>query len=72
MNERLPTASRGRDRPILDPEDFAPVLLDPALGAPWETALSRPGIATASLSNLNVAIEMGERLIEGSACDRPA
>lgn len=68
VNDRLPAASRGRDWPVVGPEGFKRVLLDHAVGAPWEAALPGSGLPAASLLDLIVAIEMGERLVEGSAC----
>ncbi len=68
VNQRLPAAARGRGWPVAAPDGFERVLLDHALGAPWETALPCPSIATATPFDLMVAIEMGERLIDGAAC----
>ncbi len=68
VRELLPAVACERGWPVSAPDGFERVLLDHALGAPWETALPGPGVGTVAPLDLMVAVEMGERLLEGSAC----
>jgi hypothetical protein len=64
----LPAAAAGRGWPVATPAGFERVLLDHVLGAPWESVIGRPSAETACPLDLILALEMGERLCEGSAC----
>lgn len=68
VGEVLPAAARSRGWPVTTPSGFERVLLDHVLGAPWETVIGRPSARTAGALDLIFALEMGERVREGSAC----
>jgi hypothetical protein len=63
----LPRAARGRAWPVDSAAGFERILLDHVLDTPWESAISPPSTRNADPFDLVLAIEMGERLLAGTA-----
>lgn len=64
---RLTAAARARGWPVSTRAGFERVLLDNVYGRPWETAESADDASECDLVHLALAIEMGARILEGSA-----
>lgn len=64
----LPAAAQGHGWPVSTREGFERVLLDHAVGAPWETRVRRPCADFACLFDLMIAVETGARVLDGAAC----
>lgn len=67
LHETLPAAAPGRGWPVGSATGFERLLLDHVLAAPWESVIASPSSETADPLDLVLAIEMGERLVEGLA-----
>jgi hypothetical protein len=63
----LPAAAEGRGWPVRTPAGFERILLDHALCAPWETTTAGRGVEAVPLLELILALEMGERVLDGDA-----
>ncbi len=67
--DALPAAACRRGWPVTTPKGFERLLLDHALGAPFETRLrAGPTAAMTGLLDLLLAVETGGRILEGRCC----
>jgi hypothetical protein len=64
---RLTAAARDRNWPVSTQAGFERVLLDNVYGAPWETIEHAADASACDLVHLILAIEMGARVLDGSA-----